>query len=287
MKIALLDVDGKIPNLALMKLARFHRDRGDSVEMFTPLFSQPDRLYASKIFTFSPDNDFWPDCEIVKGGTGYDITSRLDPDVEGRRPDYSIYPECDYAIGFSTRGCIRSCEFCVVPTKEGILHIVGDLYDIWEGQPKLMLLDNNLTAARGHFETILRQMIKERVAVDFSQGLDVRIVTEEQAILLRKVRLWKRIHFAWDNPADEERIVRGIETLGKAFTSFHDITVYVLIGFNTTREEDLHRVMMLRNMGVDPFIMPYNRNDPYQRKFARWVNHKAIFKTVEWSEYVC
>ena len=284
MKIAILAADSKIPNLALMKLSAYHKAKGDIVEPYIPLFqNEYDRLYISKVFKFSPEPGYLPGCEILKHGTGYDLKTVLPAEAENTFPDYEIY-KCEYAMGFTSRGCIRKCKFCVVPEKEGKPKLVGDIYDFWNGQRELMLLDNNLTCLPDHFETILKQMIKEKVRVDFSQGLDIRLLTEEMAALLSKVRLWKQIHFAWDSMKYENEVRRGIEILRKTMP-LSRVMFYVLIGFDTTPEEDLYRVEALRGLGVDPFVMPFDKADPYQKRFARWVNHKAIFKTVEWKNY--
>jgi hypothetical protein len=283
MKIGLIDVDSKIPNLALMKISAYHKAQGDAVKLHDPLLDKPDKVYASKIFDFTPDYQYWPDCEIVKGGSGYDLTTNLWPDAETIYPDYSLY-NCDYAIGFTTRGCIRRCPFCIVPEKEGQIRAVGDIYDFWHGQKQLMLLDNNLTALPEHMEKICKQLIKEKIQTDFSQGLDIRLITDDMAKLLAKVRLWKQIHFAFDDVKLEKPVREGIAILTKHMPASR-LMFYVLIGFNSTPEEDLYRVEMLRGLGVDPFVMPYDKSDPYQKRFARWCNHKAIFKTVKWSDY--
>ena len=199
-------------------------------------------------------------------------------------PDYDLY-QCDYAMGFTTRGCIRRCPFCVVPAKEGSIRAASDIYAFWRGQQRIMLLDNNLTALPDHFELVVKQLIKERVKVNFSQGLDIRLLTLEMAQLLSQVRLWKRIHFAWDDVSIEASVRKGIETLQTGGVSLHDVTFYVLVGFNSTPAEDLYRVETLRGLGVNPFVMPFNKQDRYQRRFARWVNHKAIFKSVSWEAY--
>jgi len=283
--IGIVAVDSKIPNLALMKLAAWHKAQGDSVKLYEPLFDKPDRLYASKVFDFTSDYAYFPDgVELVRGGTGYDLTAELPAEAEAMFPDYELFG-CDYAIGFTTRGCIRLCPFCVVPRKEGMIRAVGDIHDFWRGQEQLMLLDNNLTALPERFELVVGQLIKERVKVDFSQGLDIRLLTLEMARQLAQVRLWKRIHFAWDDAGIERSVRLGIEILKQGGVSLHDVTFYVLIGYNSTPEEDLHRVETLRALNVNPFVMPFDKQDRYQRRFARWVNHKAIFKTVPWEAY--
>ncbi len=286
MKVGLVQVDGKIPNLALMKLARYHRQRGDQVDIIaSSLFGHYDIVYMSKIFFSTPDVvPNFTATVVEKGGVGYDLTKTLPPEVENLVPDYELF-HCDFAIGFTSRGCFRNCPFCVVPKKEGKLRPVGDLYSFWTGQRRVMLLDNNLNALPDHFELVVKQLIKEKVYVDFSQGLDLRIITPEQAQLLTKVRLWKTVHFAWDDVKDEHLIRRGAENLKKGGFNLSKATVYVLIGFNSTEEEDLYRVYTLRDMGFGVFVMPYNRNDPYQRHFARWVNTRKTFYTVDWKDY--
>ena len=282
MKVGLIDIDSKIPNLALMKLSAYFKAEGHETELTSPLFAdQHGVVYASKIFDFTPD-PVLPE-HTIKGGSGYSLTEVLDEDIESMKPDYSLYP-CDYAIGFTTRGCYRKCPHCIVPEKEGKFRIVGDVHDFWDGQHKVMLLDNALNTDQEHFLRICEQLAGLNVAVDFSQGLDIRYLNNTQAWALKDVRLWKQIHFAWDMMAIEKQVRRGIGILGKAKLKNKSM-FYVLIGYDTTPEEDLYRVETLRGLGVDPFVMPYNKFDTYQRQFARWVNHKAIFKTVQWQEY--
>ncbi|MDH7578488.1 MAG: hypothetical protein QHH75_11910 [Bacillota bacterium] len=286
MNIGLVDVDGKIPNLALMKISAYHKKRGDRVKFYEPLFDKPDIIYASKIFDFSSDYCYYPpNVPLVKGGTGYDLNKSLPYEVENMCPDYNLY-RCNFALGFTTRGCIRSCPFCIVSLKEGKLRIVGDIYDFWTGQKEIVLLDNNLTAAPfEHFERVIRQISENKLAVEFSQGLDIRLLHEDHAKLLKTVRLRKRLlHFAWDLLEYEQDVRRGIQILLKYFHG-KQITFYVLIGYNTTEEEDLYRVEVLRGLGVNSFAMPYRRSDPYQQAFSRWVNHKALFESVTWEQY--
>ena len=283
MRIGLCQVDGKMPNLALMKLSAWHKAQGDEVAWFSPL-EQFDRVYASKVFAFTDDNAYLPPAAF-RGGSGYDLTTHLPPEVEAMFPDYSLYPQMDYAMGFTTRGCVRRCPFCIVPQKEGRLRVVGDLRSFWSGQQKVRLLDNNLTAApMSHFRLTIGQLAANRLEVDINQGLDIRLLNEEHAALLATVRLWKQIHFAWDNMRDEAAVRRGIATLARHMP-LSRVMFYVLIGYDSTPEDDLYRVMELRAMGVDPFVMPFNKRDPYQRAFARWVNHKAIWKSVPWERY--
>lgn len=283
MKIGLAQVDGKWPNLALMKLSAWHKKQGDTVGWFSPLEGW-DSVLASKIFAFTPDDPYLPP-DTIKGGTGYDIKSELSPAEERCRPDYSLYPSFDSAMGFTTRGCIRKCPFCLVPEKEGNLQIVAQLGDFLDSRKKVVLLDNNLTAAPWyHFEGVLKDLIRFKIKVDFSQGLDIRIIRDDHAQLLAKVKLLKQIHFAWDSLSMEQAVRKGIKTLSRHMP-LSQLMFYVLIGYNTSPEEDLYRIEILRGLKVDPFVMPYDRSNQYQKRFARWVNHKAIFKSVAWADY--
>jgi len=286
MHVGLCQVDGKWPNLALMKLSAYHKQRGDMVEWYVPLLNQQyDVVYASKVFVGTPAHPNLPETAIV-GGSGYDLSSELPEAVEAMCPDYERYPEFRAALGLTTRGCIRQCPFCVVPEKEGRLRIVADdIRAFWTGQPELRLLDNNLTAAPiEHFRRIFAQVAAATVALDVTQGFDLRLLTDEHAALLAGVRWHKQVRAAWDNPREEIAIRRGLETLLR-YVPAHKVMVYVLIGYDTTEEEDLHRVEVLRGYRVDPFAMPYDGEDPHQRAFARWCNHKAIFEAVPWVGY--
>lgn len=283
MNVGLKQIDGKWSNIALMKLSAWHKKQGDTVEWYSPLWSY-DQVYASKIFRDTPDDPYLPS-GTIRGGTGYDVKSELPSEIEAMRPDYLIYPQNDYAIGFTTRGCVRECKFCLVPRKEGRLKVVGDIYSFWNGQKKIILLDNNLTAApRSHFAGIMEQCRSEKLQVDLSQGLDLRLLTDEHCEAMKGVKFSKQIHFAWDEVDEEPSVWRGLTVYSAHFKPYTAM-VYVLIGYNSTPEQDLYRVEKLRQVGVDPFVMAYNKADPYQRQFARWVNHKAIFKSVKWSDY--
>jgi hypothetical protein len=277
-----------------MKLSAYYKSLGAFVGWFSPL-EQYDTVFASKVFTFTPDDDYLPH-NTIKGGTGYDgefICSELSGDMERCLPDYSLYPSFEHALGFTTRGCVRQCKFCVVPRKEGMLRIVDPELSFLDNRKSIILLDNNLTAAPfEHFKSIIEQIAGRGIRLDISQGIDIRLVSSEHARLLSKVKLlrtkggnYRRLHFAWDNVSDEGGIRQGINTL-KQHISVNKLMCYVLIGYNTTPEEDLHRVEVLRGLSVDPFVMKYDKENPYQKRFARWVNHKAIFKSVAWKDYM-
>lgn len=285
MKVGLIDIDSKMPNLALMKLSSYFKNLDHSVELTSSLFAhQFDEIFASKIFTFST-MPILPSESIV-GGSGYSLDNYLDEDIEHLYPDYDLY-DCDYAIGYTSRGCNRKCPFCIVPKKEGRFKIVcDDIREFWRGQDHLMLLDNSMNTDEEHFCRILLQIIRMGIRIDFNQGLDIRYLTETQASALSQLKTWGQtpFRFAWDLIQIEKQVRAGIEILKKHNLN-HKSMFYVLVGFNTTSEEDLYRVEILRELGVEPFVMPFDKFNDYQRAFARWVNYKAIFKSTKWEEY--
>lgn len=292
-KIALHQVDGSIPNLALMQIAAYHESRGDNVSRFDgDLFaSQYDIIYHSKIFGFSPMPQIHENSLI--GGTGIDFTNRLPPEIESSGYSYTTYPDCNFHVGQTQRGCRFSCDFCVVPKKEGKNRPHSELDDILinpNGGRKLMLLDNDFFGNR-KWEIILNDIRDRDLLVCFAQGLNIRLITPAQARALSLVKFRntkfnaKYVTFAWDKFADRDKIRAGIDRCNKNGIDSIHMQFFVLIGFDTTPEQDYQRVIELRELGALPFVMPYDRKNTYQKKFARWVNNRAIFKSVKWSEY--
>jgi len=221
----------------------------------------------------------------IRGGTGWadwkDLPD-LPDEVEHCYPAYEMFG-CEIAMGFLTRGCIRKCPFCIVSEKEGVIHHHAHLSEWWRGQKQIRLLDPNITAHPDILD-YLDELAASRAQVNFTQGVDARLITPEIAIGISKVRRYKQVHTAWDLMKDEERCLRGVGILRDTLPR-GSVMVYVLIGFNTTPEEDLYRVERLRELNVDPFVMPFDKKNNYQKRFARWCNFKAIFKTVAWQDY--
>lgn len=295
MRIALIDVDGhNFPNLPLMKLSAWHKQNEDKVEWYDPLtawLNPPDRVYMSKVFTFTPDYPH-PVCagEIIKGGTGYEYPSggkSLPEEIEHIYPDYSLYPELcnDTAYGFLTRGCPRGCDFCIVKEKEGQKsRKVADLFEFWNGQKNIVLLDPNMFACKD-WKNLSQQLIDSKAWVDFSQGCDIRIMTEEKAEYIKRMKI-KRIHFAWDRYQDKDIIVPKFKAF-KETTGWdrRKMTVYVLCGFDTTLEQDLDRIYTLRDLGYDPYVMIYDKYKLKKRdqlkRMQRWVNSRYAFMACE------
>ena len=282
MNVCLIDVDSKIPNVCLMKLSTYHKRRGDAVKLgYDPIFDRPDLCYASKMFDFTPEPEYWPDCEIIKGGPAYSMEPMRIPDFDRIMPDYSLYPENPYAIGRFTRGCPNRCPWCVVWKMDGneVRH-VADLADFWAGQGTVRLLDDNIMADEGEFIADCAQLHDAGVRVIW-EALDIRRVNDRTAEALASVRQEKSIHFAWDGHAQDNAIVRGIETLERHGIKPWRLMFYVLVGFDTDRDYDLHRIYTLRDLGANPFVMPYDKSDRYQKDLARWCNNKFIFKKTE------
>jgi hypothetical protein len=283
--IAVAQIDGKWPNLALAKLVAWHRLQGDQVERFSPL-RQYDRVYASKVFLDTPDDPYVP-LGAIKGGSAFSLVTDLPPYVESMLPDFSLWPGWAKSLGFSTRGCIRHCSFCVVPRKEGAFRVVAEFGELWDGKSReLVLLDNNLTAAPiEHFRGLYEDARRFRVTLDVCQGFDARLWTDEHAAIVANGPAARRLHFAFDNVRDEPSVRRAVHICEAAGVPARRLTFYVLVGFNTTEEEDLHRIDVLTGLGVDPFVMPYNRHDQYQRMLARWCNSVTARKSCSWQEY--
>ena len=293
MKIGLFDIDPKYHNLALMKLSAYHKQKGDETELYSPLFTKTyDRVYVSKIFTeFHINECYIPENFYRAGGSGFNLETKLPRETEHIMPDYSLY-NLNYSLGFTTRGCIRNCKFCIVPEKEGKIKEHAEVEEFLNPKSNVVvLLDNNFLALPSHIRK-LQKYIKKGWQMDFNQGLDARLVNKENAKLLAKTKYKEMIRFAWDDIKDEAEIIKGLELVIKAGIRPRNITTYVLIGFDTTFEEDLYRIKRLRDIkdergSIKPYVMNYN-NTLKSRKykdFMRWVNNPWIFKSCTWEEY--
>jgi hypothetical protein len=286
MKTGLIDVDGHhFPNLALMKLAAYHRQNGDTVEWVNHLEGY-DKVYQSKVFTFTPDVSTCVQAdEIVKGGTGYKMYDELFCD--DAEPDYSIYPQFEHAYGFLTRGCVRHCPWCIVPKKEGGIRAYRDIETVLQSRKTAILMDNNVLASE-HGLQQLEKIVDLKCKIDFNQGLDSRLVTNDIAQLLSKIRWIRFIRFSCDTTPAVELLLKAIEKLNRYGVKNYRIFVYVLVKDVADANE---RCRILKKLGVNPFAQTYRSYESNiqptveQKKFAWYVNQKAVFKSTEWEDY--
>lgn len=295
--IGLIDVDGhNFPNLALMRISAYHKAKGDTVEWWWSDLTHYDIVYMSKVFSdaYSPDIPAPLNADkVIKGGTGYCISIGEDgkehfdqsknvslcAEAETMFPDYSIYPQFDFAVSMTSRGCPRGCAFCHVASKEGRCSVkVADVSDFWNGQPHIEVLDPNITACREKRE-LFRQYRETNATICFNQGLDIRLLDDADIDDINNMRI-KDLHFAWDNP--RENLAPKFEAFAKKFRRKSNIgMVYVLTNFNSTMEENLYRIYTLRDFGYDPYVMVYDKPNAPREVLAlqRWCNSKWIFKS--------
>lgn len=315
MKIGLVDVDGHTqkkkwgatvyPNLALCKIARYHKQSGDSVEWAIPFYHY-DIIYMSKVFNFTPDDLTCYNADrIVKGGTGYDIASKLPAEIDLLQPDYSIYPNIphDTAYGFLTRGCPNQCPWCVVPKKEGQIKPYMDCDQIAiEGRKKLVLMDNNILASGEYAKKQMSKIIDRGYCIDFNQACDARLVTNDFAQLMAKIKwIGRRIRFGCDTKKQIEECERAIRLIND-YGFRGEYFIYTMIGGKDGLQESFERVnyWWLRNNElrkshgnyIYPYVQPYR--DPsnprhyipnWQKDMAQWVNKRQIFEMTDFFNY--
>ena len=315
MRIGIVDVDCHgdkkkwgatvYPNIALAKIARYHKERGDEVEWALP-FEHYDILYMSKIFNFTPDIDIAYNADkIIKGGTGYDIYSKLPDKIDRLQPDYSIYPNLpnDTAYGFLTRGCRRNCSWCVVPRKEGKVKPYMDIDEIAiEGRTNIVLMDNNILAAGDYCTEQLNKIIERGYRIDFNQAMDARLVNEDNAKLIAKVK-WinGRIRFGCDTHGQIKDCERAMELIN-ANGFMGEYFLYTMIGGNNDFAECYSRIhywwkklqdFRKNKVGravyayAQPYRDPDKKNTPpiWQLDMARWVNNRMIFCTTDFKDF--
>lgn len=292
MNIGLLAVDSNYPNLALMKNSSYHKARGDKVGWYNP-FDHYDKVYMAKVFSFTEDYRQWITNadQIEKGGTGYDIKKVLLPEIDRMIPDYDLYNvDKNLAYGFLTRGCPNRCKWCVVPAKEGNIAPYMDIAEVSAGRKNVILMDNNVLASEYGLQQI-EKIISMGVRVDFNQGLDARLVTDDMARLLAKVKWIKRIRFGCDTPgqiAECERATAVIDKYGYKGEYF-----FYCILLNDFKEA-FTRVNYWRTKGGRflPYCQPYrDLNNPrqiipqWQKDLAGWADKKWIFRTCEFKDF--
>lgn len=279
------------PNYALMKISAWHKSKGDAVEWWMPLY-QYDRVYSSKVFDFTPDDLYLP-ADVIRGGTGYrdlPMDKELSPEIEAVFPDYSIYPECDYAIGYITRGCPNNCRWCIVPEKEGNIRS----YQTWEqlvrkDTDKLVLMDNNILSC-GYGIEQLENMTGSRYRIDLNQGMDARLVTDEIALILSRLEWIRFIRFSCDQKSQIEPVRRTIELLGKYGVKPYRIFIYLLVTADV--EDAAERVEALKGYAGINFYAQAERNErlgivpnAVQLEFQQRYVYSGCYRKETWKEY--
>lgn len=294
MKIGLIDTDGhNFPNLPLMKLSAWHKLRGDDVNWYTGI-EYYDRVYMSKIFTFTTDDlRIIQADEVIKGGTGYKMYNKFLPEeIEHSIPDYSLYQSCDWfdnnmAYGFITRGCIRKCTWCIVPRKEGFIKPNDDISHILGDKQKAILMDNNVLACDFGISQ-LEKIAKLKCKVDFNQGLDSKLITNDIAMLLSNIKWIGYIRLACDKMSSVQPLLKAVEKLNKYGIKSHRIFVYLLV---KDVDDANKRAEILKAKGLIPFAQPFRdfkgncEPTQEQKEFAWYVNQKQAFYATTWKDF--
>lgn len=279
MRISIINIDSRIPNLALKKIEKYHLDRGDEIYWDNPLMaSVSEKIYVSCVFDWNKNKTKEWEGRAMIGGSGYSLDINLPQEIEEVKPRINL--------GFTTRGCIRNCQFCIVPKKEGNARIVGDLFDLWDRKSRdIIILDNNILALPEHFKLICSQLRKEKLSVDFNQGLDHRLLTQDIIKDMRSIS-HKEYRFAFDHPAYLPTVEKAITLLQK--NKINRCSWYVLVGFNTTIVDDLTRLVYLKSRNQNAFVQRYKtvKGDKKYIALARWVNQHHIFQAMTFSQFL-
>ena len=304
-KIRLTQIDGKLPNLALMKLSHFHKSKGDEVyfykttskDLFEPNY---DVVYGSSIFTFSEDKrkEFirsFPNA--IVGGTGFNSQTTVEQIIDipiYENYDYEVYPDFENSIGFSQRGCRLRCKFCVVGEKEGKNKHSNWINEIWRGDPhpkNLILLDNDFFG-QPSWDIKTKQIIDGKFKVCFNQGINIRLIDDRAAEALTDIKYYdndfkvRRLYTAWDNLGDEKIFLKGVNKLISRGINPRHIMVYMLIGYkkNETIDDIMYRINLLDDLGCVPYPMVYNNKNKELKKLQRWVI-RHYYKFIDWKDY--
>jgi len=305
-KILLIDIDSKIPNLAMMKLSSYHKSKGNRIHLlemtnqhildfsfFSSDFTDPNHTYISCVFS---KNKYFA-LAVKKRFTpstigGYGISNVFLPNkIEHTMPDYDLYG-IDYSLGFSTRGCPRKCPWCIVPKMEGKFRFHKHISTFHHpDHKKVVLLDNNILASPTFKDTI-SYITSNNLKVSFNQGLDIRLITDKIASLLSNTKYYdlrfreRRLYLAWDTMGVEHNVMKAIRTLTNAGIRPDHLMFYVLCGFNTTHAQDKYRIDTLISHGVKPYVMKYNgiKTDKWLNKLAKWINRR-YYRVVPFADF--
>lgn len=279
------------PNLALMKISAYHKAKGDSVEWWNPLYHY-NRVYSSKVFDFTPVDPYLPE-DAIRGGTGYrdiQITQTLPQEIDNMYPDYTIYPKCDFAIGYLTRGCPNHCRWCMVPKKEGGIrpyrrwqHVVRKDTD------KLILMDNNILAC-DYGISQLESLIGSGYRLDLNQGMDARLVIPEVAEILSRLSWIRHIRFSCDQKSQIEPIQRTIELLQANGVRPYRVFIYLLV--TADLQDAAERVEALKTYRGINLYAQAERNErlgvipnKMQLEFTQRYIYGGCYRIETWEEY--
>ena len=279
----------RFPNYALMKISAWHKAQGDTVEWWEPL-GLFDRVYSSKVFDFTPENPYLPP-DTVKGGTGYGLFTELAPEIDAVFPDYSIYPSCDYAIGYLTRGCPNKCRWCVVPKKEGGIRPYRAWQDlVRRDTDKLVLMDNNILACDYGIEQ-LAGLIGSGYRIDLNQGMDARLVTSEVADILARLKWINYLRFSCDQESQIEPVLRTCALLKERGIKPYRVFVYLLVTADLSSAS--RRVEALKRLWGINLYAQAERNESLgirpnkaQLEFAHRYVYSGRFRRETWEEYI-
>lgn len=286
MKILLIDVDSKIPNLALMKISNHHKDNGD--EVYLNHCNTPDMVYISCVFKNNAPNMEWirsiyPNAEINVGGPGVNY-EQLPHYIDMLKPDYDLYPS-EYSQGYTTRGCIRNCPWCIVRKKEGKFYRKQHVKVFHDNKfDTIMIMDNNWLADKDWFFENTDYILENNLKV-IEHGMDIRLMDPEIAGRLSELKFAKPMKFAFDQIKEKDAVLKGIEILKNAGINLRQhVMFYVLCGYNTTEKEDLYRCNLLKNEKVNAFVMPYKKTG-FIKDLARWANRKWLYWGIDFEDY--
>ena len=298
-RVLLVDIDGVIPNLALMKVSSFFKMGGASVGFYV---DDPTDAYISVILKKNRPKAsmcanmlmaLYPGVRIDIGGPGYDIKKTLPDCIESCQPDYSLYPGIDYALGFTTRGCIRKCPFCIVPIKEGKLHRIQPISEIYRPEySAIKLLDNNILADRDNFKEVVEFCESHNLKLDISQGLDIRLLDSELASLIARIKPMKKLDFAFDSMKYLKHVLRGLNLLRNAgIDTRGKVQFYVYCDRSYDGEygikSAIERCQILKNHGTNAYVMLNIDQEPTQdmKNLKRWANRKQLYWSVDFKDY--
>lgn len=271
-----MDIDGKLSNLALMKLSAYHKDKGDDVGLNFPFGA--DLIYASVL---QEEHRHRVPPGSSAGGPGWHRPNRLPPEVERCRPDYDLYPKAEYSLGYTYRWCPFSCEWCCVSVMEGWDRSHHSIWEFHDERFDTICLLNNNTFADPQWEATFSEIDDAGLRVVDQNGYDIRLLDAHKAEWLGRLRWRGCVHFAFDQPG-LERVWRDKAPLLRSHGfNGNNCLVYVLVGYNTTFEQDMHRVEVVRELGFEPFIMRAHTRSRLLNELSRWCNMKR-FRHVPW-----